>query len=165
MDGQHPEHAPQDVSGRVSNHASDGAPDLTGLQTRYTQQTGRGLRVALLVLIGLQGVLAVVRLALDPDTVLAVLMIVQLALVVLFFGTYFVWTPATLLSPEGVRVQNGFPGARLIPWGQVREVQVQGRWQDGNRLVLQDGRSKRLIGVPAEDARRLADALAARAAG
>ncbi|WP_369056600.1 PH domain-containing protein [Kineococcus terrestris] len=156
MDRQQPE--------RSSGDAPDGAPDLTDLQPRYTQQPGRGLQVTLLLLFSLQGVLAVVRLTRDPDTVDVVLSIVQLVLVVLYLGVHFVWTPGTLLSTEGVRVRNGFPGARLTPWDQVREVQVQGRWQDANRLVLQDGRRKRLIGVPAEDARRLADALAARAA-
>lgn len=146
MDGQH----------------DDDALDLTGLQPRYTQSISRGFRVFLLVMISLQFVLALSRLAGDPDTFDVVLSIVQLLTFVLFLGAYFLWTPATLLTAEGVRVRNGFPKVRTISWDQVREVQVQGGWQDVSVLVLKNGRSQRLVGMPVEHAQRLADALAAR---
>lgn len=145
-----------------SKHDDD-VPDLTGLQPRYTWNTGRGVRVLLLVVISVQAVLAAIRLLSDPDTFDIVLSIIQLALFTVFLGAYFIWTPATILTAEGVRLQNGFPKVRVISWAHVREVQVQGRWQDVSLLTLQDGCSERLIGMPVADAQRLADALAARA--
>lgn len=141
----------------------DEVPDLTGLQPRYTWNTGRGLRVVLLIVISFQAVLAVSRLVEHADTFDVVLSIIMLICFALFLGAYFIWTPATILAAEGVRLQNGFPKARSIAWHQVREVQVQGRWQDVSLLIRTDGRSERLVGMPVEDAQRLADALAARA--
>jgi len=144
-----------------SPHAAD-VPDLTGLQPRYTWSTGRGLRVLLLVLTSLQGVIAVGRLLGDPDALDVVMSLIQLALFAVFLAACFVWTPATTFTAEGVRLQNGFPRVRFIPWGHVRDVQVQGPWQDVSLLLLDDRRTRRLIGVPSHDAQRLADALAAR---
>lgn len=145
---------------RVDGQRGD-APDLTGLQPRYPWNTGRSVRV-LLVVVGVQAVLAVARLVDDPGVSDVVLSVVQLLIFAVFLGASFVWTPATALTAEGVRLQNGFPRARVIPWAQVDDVQVQARWQDVSLLLLRDGRSERLTGVPADDARRLADALAAR---
>jgi len=47
----------------------------------------------------------------------------------------------------------------LIPWRDVEEIQVQTRWQDHSSVVAH-GRAVPLLGVPREDAQRLADALA-----
>lgn len=140
----------------------DDAPDLTGLQPRYTWTTRRGARALLFGAISVQAFLAVTRLVGDPDTVDVVLSIIQLLFFVVFLGAYFVWTPSSTLPPEGVRLQNGFPRARVVSWSQVRDVRVQGRWQDVSQLMLADGRRERLIGMPVDDAQRLADALAAR---
>lgn len=79
-----------------------------------------------------------------------------------FLGAYFIWAPATILTAEGVRLQNGFPKVRAISWADVQEVQVQSRWQDVSVLVRRDGRSERLTGMPTQDAQRLAEALDAR---
>nr|WP_240894876.1 PH domain-containing protein [Kineococcus siccus] len=109
-----------------------------------------------------QAFLAVTRLVGEVDTFDVVLSIIQLLFFVAFLGAYFVWTPSTTLDADGVRLQNGFPRARVVRWAQVRDVQVQDRRQDVSQLLLEDGRSARLIGMPADDAQRLADALAAR---
>jgi hypothetical protein len=136
----------------------DDVPDLSGLQPRYTWNTGRGMRVVLLVVISFQAVLAVSRLVEHADAFDVVLSLIMLACFVVFLGAHFDWTPATILAGEGVRLQNGFPKARFIAWPQV-----EGRWQDVSLLIRTDGRSERLVGMPVEDAQRLADALAARA--
>lgn len=149
-------------SDQVDGQRND-LPDLSGLQPRYTWSTGRGLRVVLLVVTSFQAVLAVSRLLQHADTVDVVLSLIMLASFAVFLGAYFVWTPATILAAEGVRLQNGFPKARFIAWQHVQEVQVQGRWQDVSTLLRTDGRRERLVGMPVEDAQRLADALAARA--
>ncbi|WP_328294721.1 PH domain-containing protein [Kineococcus sp. NBC_00420] len=146
------------------NSPHDEAPDLTGLQPRYTWTTGRGVRALLFGSISVQALLAVTRLIGDPDTFDVVLAIIQLLFFIVFLGAYFVWTPSTTLTVDGVRLRNGFPKTRVVSWAQVRDVQVQGRRQDVSQLLLSDGRSERLIGMPVDDAQRLADALAARTA-
>lgn len=138
------------------------APDLTGLQPRYTWTTRRGVRILLFASISLQAVTAVVRLSSSPDAVDLVLSAVQLLAFVVVLGAYFVWTPGTLLTQDAVTVRKGFPGARAIPWTDVEGVRVQGRWQDVSDLLLRNGRTERLTGVPVEDARLLSEALAAR---
>lgn len=148
----------------MGDQQGDDVPDMSGLQSRYTWSTGRGLRVFLFMTLSVQAVVAVIRLVGDPDTFEVVLSTIQLVTFAFFLGAYFVWTPSTRLTAEGVRLQNGFPRGRLIAWDRVREVQVRGRWQDASLLVLSNGRDERLIGMPVEDAQRLAEALAARTA-
>ena len=147
----------------MEGQRDDDAPDLSGLRSRYTLRVGRGLRVLLVVLIGLQAALAVSRLLGDPDTFDVVVSIVVLLAFVLMLCVYFVWPPATRLTAGGVGLRNGLPRFRVVPWSRVRAVQVEGGWREVSLLVLEDGRSRRLVGVPAEDARRLAGALEARA--
>ncbi|WP_369054895.1 hypothetical protein [Kineococcus terrestris] len=141
----------------------DDVPDLSGLRPRYRLRAARGLRMVLLVLFGLQVALAVSRLFGDPDTFDVVVSIVLLLGFAYVLGVYFVWAPATLLTAEGVGLRDGLPRFRIVPWSRVRTVRVESGWYETSLLVLEGGRSMRLVGVPAEDARRLAEALEARA--
>ncbi|WP_369056228.1 PH domain-containing protein [Kineococcus terrestris] len=140
-----------------------GAPDLSGLRSYYPLRAARGLRTVLLGLIGLQVALAVSRLFGDPDTFDVVFAIVMLGGFAYLLCACFAWPPSTLLTTEGVGLRDGLPRYRTVPWSRVRTVRVEGGWYDTSALVLEDGRSRRLIGVPAGDARRLAEALDARA--
>jgi hypothetical protein len=63
-----------------------------------------------------------------------------------------------LLDEGALHVRRGLR-LRRVPWDDVAQVLVQGRWEDASTAVLRDGQRLRLAGLPREDADRLAAAL------
>lgn len=59
---------------------------------------------------------------------------------------------------DALHVRRGLR-LRRVPWGDVAQVLVQGRWDEASTAVLRDGQHLRLPGLPREDADRLAAAL------
>lgn len=144
--------------GRVEQPA---AVHLTGLQPHDEVAVSRAhLRVfGLAGLVVLAG--SVLRLPDHPDGFDVVLSIVQLGCFVPVVVVNTVRRPAFSLEDSGVELRRVLTTGPLITWRRVREVQVQGRWQERSTLVHRDGRLLPLAGMPPEDARRLADAVRA----
>jgi len=137
------------------------AVDLSGLQSHYEVTVSR----AHLWFFGIAGLLvltgSVLRLLDHPDGFDVVLSIVQLGCFVPLVVVNTVRRPAFYLEASGVRFRRFLKTGPLVPWRQVREVQVQGRWQEQSTLILRDGRLLPLAGMLPDDAQRLADAIQA----
>jgi len=137
------------------------AVDVTGLRPHYKVAVSRahlwvfGI-TGLLVLVG-----SVLRLLDHPDGLDVVLSIVQLGCFVPLVVVNTVRRPAFYLEASGVKFRRFLKTGPLITWRHVREVQVQGRWQEQSTLILSDGRLLPLTGMPPEDAQHLADAVQA----
>jgi len=135
------------------------AVDLTGLQPQYRTAVRRGH----LWVFGMAGVLvlsgSVLRLFDRPDGFDVILSIVQLGCFVPLVVVNTVRRPTFYLATSGLRFRRFLKTGPLISWTQVREVQVQGRWQEQSTLILRDGLLLPLTGMPTNDAQRLADAL------
>ncbi|MGI4895912.1 MAG: hypothetical protein ACRYF3_12445 [Janthinobacterium lividum] len=145
----------------MSNSRRDGAPDLSALQPLYSAKTSRAVRWIVGIAVTLNIASAALRLTDNrdgPDIGLSIVSII-IWLAWLYF-TLFV-QPTTRLGPNGPAVRRAGRWRQYL-WTQVREVKVQTRWTDVSLLVLHDGRIARLVGMPVEDAQRLADALDAR---
>lgn len=144
---------------RVSAAQPDSGPDLSGLQSSYTARLSRTLRWVMVGAFVLIAVSAVGRLLDHPDAWEVGLSVLQLGFYSLWLGGTFFFPPSVYLDADGLRFRKVLIRQRTIPWTRVREVQVQGRWQDTSTVVLEGGRTERLIGMPVDHARRLADAL------
>ena len=71
--------------------------------------------------------------------------------------------PAIAFTTEGVRIRSFLRFGPLVPWPEVVEVKVRGRWDDEPSIRLPiEGHVRRrsLRGMPEEDVRRLAGAFA-----
>ncbi|MBB2903322.1 hypothetical protein FHR75_004164 [Kineococcus radiotolerans] len=70
---------------------------------------------------------------------------------------------AIAFSADGVRIRSFLRFGPLVPWSEVVEVEVAGRWDDEPSIRLPiEGyvRRRSLRGMPEEDVRRLAGAFA-----
>jgi len=63
------------------------------------------------------------------------------------------------VTPDGLRFRRFLRTGPVLPWSAIREVRVQGRWDEHSSVVTDDGRSLRLTAMPVQDAERLATAL------
>jgi hypothetical protein len=138
-------------------HAPSDAPDLDGLKREYLARPSRTLRWIMGVAIALVVVGAVGRLLGDPDGWDVGLSVVQIVCFGVLVATYFVCPPGVRLDASGVRFRTFLFWGRPVRWDEVDEVVVQGRWQEVSTLVV-GGRSRRLHGVPYDDACLLATA-------
>jgi len=149
----------------VTGAGAGGGPDLEGLQPSYTTVVHRALRWAGFIVLGLQVLAAVVRLRHGPDASDVVLSIIQLGSWSSWLCVLVVFPPAVTLDRQGLRFRTFLGHGRLVGWSRVREIRVQGRWQDASTVVLDGGKAERLVGMPAEHAQRLADVLTTGRAG
>jgi len=137
------------------------AVDLAGLRPEYKTPVSR----AHLWVFGVAGVLvlagSVLRLFDDPDGFEVLLSIVQLGCFVPLVVINTVRRPTFYLATSGLRFRRFLRTGPLITWDQVREVQVQGRWQEQSTLILHDGLLLPLVGMPTDDAQHLAVAVQA----
>lgn len=136
-------------------------PDLSGMRREYRFSRRRGARPALAVLCGLQGVLALTTL-LSSDLAPFATAATWVQLATATIAVLWIWCrpSATFLEPDGLRFRRNLRTGALTPWGEVREVLVEGPRQSRNEVVLADGGHHPLTGVPTADARRLGAALA-----
>ena len=70
---------------------------------------------------------------------------------------------AIAFSADGVRIRSFLRFGPLVPWSEVMEVEVAGRWDDEPSIRLPiEGyvRRRSLRGMPDEDVKRLASAFA-----
>jgi hypothetical protein len=73
--------------------------------------------------------------------------------------------PAVAFTGEGVRIRSSLRFGPLVPWSEVVDVRVRGRWDDEPSIRLPIGghlRRQSLRGMPDEDVQRLADVFARR---
>ncbi|MGI4893855.1 MAG: hypothetical protein ACRYF3_01935 [Janthinobacterium lividum] len=145
----------------MSNPRRDGAPDLSALRPLYSSKTTRGVRWIVGIAVTLNMLSAALRLTDNPDGPDIGLSIVGSVIWLAWLYFTLFDRPTTRLGPNGPAVRRGGRWRQYL-WTQVREVKVQTRWTDVSLLVLHDGRFARLVGMPVEDAQRLADALDAR---
>ena len=142
----------------MSDPGHNGAPDLSNLRPVYSTKPSRTMRWLVGVIVTTNTAAAVLRLTDNPDGWDVAVSILS---IVFWFGfSYLILfgQPATRLSANGPAVRRSGRWRHYL-WTQVREVQVQTRWTEVSLLVLDDERIVRLVGVPVEDAQRLADAL------
>lgn len=99
------------------------------------------------------------RLLDGPDVFDVVMSVFQVGVFGLLTATNTFCPPAVFLQSLGIRTRRFLWSGPLIPWADVRDVQVQGRWQDLSSVIHRDGRLMSLVGMPVADAQRLADAL------
>jgi len=135
--------------------------ELTGLQPRYRVVVRRAHLWVLGVAGGLFLAGLVLRLFDHPSGFGIVLSIVQLGCFVPVLLVNTVHRPTFWLTASGLRFRRFLTTGPLVTWEQVRDVQLQGRWQEQSSLVLRDGSLLPLVGMPPDDARRLADAVRA----
>ncbi|WP_432565042.1 PH domain-containing protein [Kineococcus sp. SYSU DK003] len=132
--------------------------DLAGLQRIY-QQTYQGRsRVWPLVMAGLAILFAVPRIISGHwfDKILGLVVLTSIAITLIM---HFWRPPATVVDEHGLRIRKVLIDGHLIPWSEVEQVCVQGRWENYSTVVTQGGRKVSLVGVPREAAQRLAEAL------
>lgn len=135
------------------------SPDLSGLRPTYAVRLHRGLWWLLAVLFAVNLVVAVLRLTDGLDGWTLGLVALQLLGFVAPFAVAW-WAPAAVLvRRDGLRFRRIGRTGPLVPWPEVAEIRVQGRWEDTSTVVLRDGRTRPLVAMPPEDAQRLADAL------
>jgi len=139
--------------------------DLTGLQPSYGTPVRRASRWLFLGAYALIAVGAVGRLFDRPDGFDVGLSGIQVICFGLVTYVNVIRPPAFFLSAEGVRFRRFLRTGPTLLWADVRTIEVRGRWQEHSRLVHRDGRLLPLVGMPEEDAERLADALTAARAG
>jgi hypothetical protein len=138
---------------------SDPHPDLSGLQPSYQVRPTGTVRKVLIAVIVLLSALQVLRVIHDPSWP-NIVIAVGYVLVYGFGLAFWIWRPpAVLLSADGLAVRRFLRTPPPVPWNDALEVQVQTRWQDHSTAVLRNTTTLALVGVPAEDAQRLADAL------
>lgn len=145
----------------MDHQLPDEAPDLTGLKPSYATPVSRTLRWVVVAVFALNLGSGILRLMNEVDA----WNVGSLAVMLVFWGA---WVVLTIFTPAATRLSADGPAVRRVgrwrryEWRQVRKVSVQTRWTDVSLLVLEGGREERLMGVPLEDAQRLADALTAR---
>ncbi|WP_380159304.1 hypothetical protein [Kineococcus sp. R86509] len=132
--------------------------DFSGLQRLYPQSYQGRSRVWPLIMAGLATLFAVPRIISGGwfDKVLGLVVLVSIAITLIM---YFWRPPATVLDEHGLRVRKVLFDGPLLPWDEVEQVHVQGRWEDYSTVLTRGGRKMSLIGVPREAAQRLAEAL------
>jgi hypothetical protein len=136
-------------------------PDLTGLQPTYRVTVRRSVAWLYVVVFTLVAISAVLRLVNDPDAVGIGLSVVQLVCYGYMLFFYTGHPPALFVTSTGLRFRRFLRTGPLLPWAAIREVRVQGRWDEHSSVITDDGRTLRLTAMPAEDAQRLATALGA----
>jgi len=134
-------------------------PDLTGLQPAYRVTVRRSVAWLYLIVFTFVAISAVLRLVNDPDALGIGLSVVQLVCYGYMLFFYTGHPPALFVTPDGLRFRRFLRAGPVLPWSAIREVRVQGRWDEHSSVVTDDGRSLRLTAMPVEDAQRLATAL------
>ncbi len=136
-------------------------PDLSRLKPMYFKKSSRTVRWVVGVALALNTAAAVLRLTEDPHAGDSALSTLTIVFWLVFFYVALVGRPATRLTPNGPAVRRSGRWRQYL-WTHVQGVQVQTRWTEDSLLLLSDGRVARLVGMPPEDAQRLAEALRAR---
>jgi len=114
-----------------------------------------------LIIFTFMAIAAVLRLVDDPDGFdigLSVTQLVCYGYMLLFFTVH---PPALFVTPAGLRFRRFMRTGPVVAWSAIREVRVQGRWDDHSSVITDAGQTLRLTGMPVDDAQRLATALAA----
>jgi hypothetical protein len=136
-------------------------PDLSRLKPMYSTRASRTVRWVVGVALTLNTAAAVLRLTDDPSAGDITLSALTIVFWMVFFYVALFGRPATRLTPNGPAVRRSGRWRQYL-WTHVQDVQVQTRWTENSLLLLSDGRVARLVGMPPEDAQRLADALRSR---
>lgn len=145
---------------RSSN--SDGAGiDLTGLRGEYPRPFTGALRWTVLGIQVLALVTVVPRLLSDswPARAAAALLV---ALIILGVLMQYWRPPATLVSPDGLRVRKVLIPGRLLRWAELESIEVQNRWEGQSTAHTTDGHHLPLIGLTRDAAEHLSEAVAKR---